>query len=81
MKVIPTATQPINDVVFKSENRLTAVKKPGVVPATVKSVKTATRRIATSTRPRVECGSGTRQSVRQGGDEAGAFTTPDPLGE
>ena len=29
MKVMPTATQPMKDVVFSSEKRLTAVKKPG----------------------------------------------------
>ena len=52
MKVMPTATQPMNDVVFSSENRLTAVKKPGVVTATPTSASTASKRIATRTCPR-----------------------------
>ena len=64
MKVMPTATQPMNDVVFKSENRLTAVKKPWVVAATAISASTAASRIATSTRPRRECGSGRRNGSR-----------------
>jgi hypothetical protein len=50
----------MNDVVFKSENRLITVKKPGVVTATTTSASTAAKRIATRTRPRVECGSGKR---------------------
>ena len=41
MKVMPTATQPMNEVVFKSENRLTAVKKPGVTAATTISASSA----------------------------------------
>ena len=81
MKVIPTATQPIKEVVFRSENRLIAVKKPGVVMATVKSARTAIKRIATSTRPRVECGNGTRQFVRQAAGEACPLMAPHPLGE
>ena len=52
MKVMPTATQPMNDVVFNSENRLTAVKKPGVATAAATSASTAAKRIATSTFPR-----------------------------
>ncbi len=46
MKVMPTATQPMNDVVFNNENRLTAVKKPGVVAATTSSASKAAKRIA-----------------------------------
>ena len=60
MNVIPTATQPMKDVVFSSENRLTVVKKPGVATAATTSASIAAKRMATSTRPRVECG--TRQA-------------------
>ena len=52
MKVIPTATQPMKDVVFNSENRLTVVKKPGVANAAATSASNAAKRIATSTRAR-----------------------------
>ena len=64
MKVIPTATQPMKDVVFNSENRLTVVKKPGVANAAATSASNAAKRIATSTRPRAECGTGRRQYSR-----------------
>jgi len=43
MKVMPTATQPMKDVVLSSENRLTAVKKPGVVRAATINPKMAKR--------------------------------------
>ena len=64
MKVMPTATQPMNDVVFSSENRLTAVKKPGVVATMIKSANKAATRMATSTRPRRELGNGKRHASR-----------------
>src|ERR1700733_6752402 len=54
MKVMPTATQPMKDVVLSSENRLTAVKKPGVVRAATINPKMAKPRIRKRTR---ECGS------------------------
>jgi hypothetical protein len=76
MKVMPTATQPMNEVVFNRENRLTAVKKPGVVTAAATSANTATKRIATNTFPRVECGSGTRQLIRQAAGSACSLMAP-----
>jgi hypothetical protein len=65
MNVMPMAMQPMKEVVFNSENKLTVVKKPGVLAAAIISANTAANRIATSTRPRVECGSGRRQSSRE----------------
>ena len=50
MKVMPTATQPMKDVVFSSEKRLTAVKKPGVVSAATIKPKIAKPRIKRRTR-------------------------------
>src|SRR5215475_3668735 len=64
MKVIPTATQPMNDMVVASENRLVAVRKPGVAAAAVTSASTAATRTAASTRLRGDVGS-RRRSVRE----------------
>ena len=80
MKVIPTATQPMNEVVFKSENKLTAVKNPGVAKATPTSASMAARRIATSTLPRLECGSRARKLIRQAAARACSLMTPRSAG-
>src|SRR5262245_30885389 len=62
MKVIPTATQPMNDMVVASENRLVAVRKPGVAAAAITSASAAATRTAASTRLRGDVGS-RRRSV------------------
>src|SRR5215510_815530 len=64
MKVMPTATQPMNDIVVASENRLVAVRKPGVATAAATSASTATTRTAASTRLRPDWGR-RRRSVRE----------------
>ena len=65
MKVMPTATQPMKEVVFNSENKLTAVKNPGVVATMARSANRAATRMPTSTRPRREVGSESRHASRQ----------------
>jgi hypothetical protein len=65
MNVIPMATQPMKEAVFKSENKLTFVKKPGVPAAAATSANKAAKRIPTNTRPRPECGSGRLQVSRE----------------
>ena len=57
MNVMPTATQPMNDMVVSSENRLVVVRKPGVAIAAAISASTAATRIASSLRLRGEAGS------------------------
>ena len=61
MKVMPTATQPMNEVVFKSENRLTVVKKPGVADGDSEQRQQGSDADRHQHRPRLECGSGSRQ--------------------
>jgi hypothetical protein len=63
MNVMPTATQPMNDMVVASENRLVAVRKPGVAKAAATTASTAAARIATSMRLRRDCGSRRRSAM------------------
>ena len=57
----------MNDIVFISENRLTVVDEPRRGSAMTTSASMAARRMPTSTRPRVECGSGSRQTCAKPG--------------
>ncbi len=56
MNVMPTATQPMNDMVVSSENRLVVVRNPGVAMAAATSAATAATRVAIRTRLRRDCG-------------------------
>ena len=61
MKVMPMATQPMNDMVVSSEIMLTVDRKPGVRSANQASAASASRRIASSARLRRVGGSQRRR--------------------
>jgi hypothetical protein len=50
MKVMPMATQPMNDIVVISDTRLTVDRNPGVLSANATSATNAMSRIASSAR-------------------------------
>ncbi len=52
MKVMPMATQPMNDIVVISDTRLTVDRNPGVPSANATSATNAIARIASSARLR-----------------------------
>ena len=83
MNVMPTATQPMNDMVVSSENMLVVVRNPGVAMAAATSASTAATRIASRLRLRRDAAGWRRAAIpsEQAGRHAGvpaALMRPTP---